>query len=145
MDATESAGMNGAGHTTTDQGTAGAAGMAGMPVMEDDGTPTWSNIYQYVFYSCKLDICHGGGLAGIQMATKQGAYDSLVNVMSDMSRPCAKLGKKRIAPGDPDNSLLYLKLDINAPCGQQMPPGGSLTDEKIARVREWIMLGAKND
>jgi hypothetical protein len=79
------------------------------------------------------------------MATKQGAYDSLVGVMSDMSRPCAKLGKKRIEPGDPDNSLLILKLDINAPCGQQMPPGGSLPDSKIARIREWIMRGAKND
>jgi hypothetical protein len=129
--------MGAAGRTAANQGAAG--------MMSDDGNPTWSNVYQYDFYSCKLDICHGGGLAGIQMATKQGAYDSLVGVMSDMSRPCAKLGKKRIEPGDPDNSLLILKLDINAPCGQQMPPGGSLPDSKIARIREWIMRGAKND
>jgi hypothetical protein len=38
-----------------------------------------------------------------------------------------------------------MKLDINAPCGQQMPVGGQLSDKAIARIHDWIAMGAKND
>ena len=38
-------------------------------------------------------------------------------------------GKESIVPGEPAESLLYLTLDINAPCGQQMPAAGQLSQK----------------
>lgn len=79
------------------------------------------------------------------MTTQQRAYDSLVGQASDPMRECAMLGLNRVEPGEPDKSLLYIKLDINTPCGQQMPPGGAVSEQVRERVREWILQGAKND
>jgi hypothetical protein len=111
----------------------------------DGGAPTWSSLYGKEFWSCSNPACHGAGLAGVNFATKEAAWATLVGQPSNPMYECAKLGKQRVVPGDPDNSLLYLKLDINSPCGQQMPPGGSLSDTARERVREWILNGAKND
>jgi hypothetical protein len=118
----------------------GAAGAA------DDGAPTWTGIYTYSFRSCRVDTCHGGGLVGLTFATKDGAYASLVNQPANAMSKCAMLGKQRVVPNDPDNSLLFLKLDTKAtPCGQQMPPGGQLAAKEIQRVHDWIAMGAKDD
>jgi hypothetical protein len=114
-----------------------------MPV--DDGAATWSGIYNYEFKTCRLDICHGGGTAKLNMATKESAYASLVDQPALAEGQCAKLNKLRVAPNDPDNSLLYLKLSQTAPCGQQMPPGGLFKPDARERLREWILQGAKND
>jgi len=120
--------------------------MLGAAGASDDGAPTWSGIYTHAFRTCRVDTCHGGGLVGVAFATKDGAYASLVNQPANATSKCAMLGKQRVVPNDPDNSLLYLKLDTKGtPCGQQMPPGGQLADKQIQRVRDWIMLGAKND
>jgi hypothetical protein len=129
-------------------GGSGSAGMsssaAGAPAM-DDGMPRWTSIYSFVFWSCRNAGCHGSGLAGVNFATKDGAWESLVGMPANPKFACSELGKQRVVPGEPDNSLLYLKLDINAPCGQQMPPAPALTDAARERVREWIVRGAKND
>jgi hypothetical protein len=120
------------------QGAAGAA---------DDGKPTFSGIYEFELRSCKVETCHGRGIAGVNMASKQGAYDSLINQPSSpppMGK-CMMLGKQRVVPKEPENSLLYLKLDSTAPCGQQMPPGGQLSQTARDRIRDWIAMGAKND
>lgn len=122
-------------------GTAGA--MSAPP--PDDGKPTWSGIYNHSFRSCRNAICHGKGVAGVDMTSQQSAYDSLVGHASDPTRECAKLGLNRVEPGEPEKSLMWLKLDINAPCGQQMPPGGTLPQAVVDRVHDWIAQGAKND
>src|SRR4051794_15749514 len=94
------AGASGMAAGTSVAGMPSAAGMQGAAgMMPDDHKPTWSGIYQYELRACRVDVCHGGGLAGINMATKQGAYDSLVDHVSDPTRPCAMLGKKRVVPG----------------------------------------------
>lgn len=111
----------------------------------DDGQPTWSGIYTYEFFSCKLANCHGKGVAGVDMSSMQAAYNSLVNQPSDPSRPCADQGYERVVPGEPEASLMYLKLNIRPPCGQQMPPGGQLSERARDRVRDWILKGAQND
>ena len=113
--------------------------------MRDDGAPTWTNLYSFTFWSCTNPSCHGGGLAGVNFATKEAGWATLVGKPANPMFMCGQLDKQRVVPGEPDNSLLYLKLDIDAPCGQQMPPGGSLSDAQRERVREWIMRGAKND
>jgi hypothetical protein len=50
-----------------------------------------------------------------------------------------------VVPGEPDNSLMWLKLAVDAPCGQQMPVGGQLSQKARDRIRAWIEMGAKND
>jgi hypothetical protein len=126
---------------------AGVAGsmQAKTPPTMDDDMPTFTNIYTFDFRSCRVETCHGGGLAGLNMSSQDYAWNSLVNQPANPDRLCAMLGKQRVVPSDPDNSLLYLKLDINAPCGQQMPPGGQLARKARERIRTWIALGAKND
>ena len=59
---------------------------------------------------------------------------------------CTSTGMMLVVPGDPDNSLLYLKL-TTAPCGDAMPPTGSgaLPADAIELVRQWILAGAKKD
>ena len=46
-----------------------------------------------------------------------------------------------ILPGQPDKSLLIKAVSYASP-GLQMPPGGKLTDEEIAALKQWIQSGA---
>jgi polyvinyl alcohol dehydrogenase (cytochrome) len=54
-------------------------------------------------------------------------------------------GQMMVVPGNPDQSLLVQKLRPNPPCGGQMPPGASLTQEEIDQVAMWIQLGAMDN
>ena len=49
----------------------------------------------------------------------------------------------RVKPGDPEHSLLYLKLTL-PPCGSKMPPAAftQATEEQVSLVRQWIADGA---
>jgi hypothetical protein len=86
------------------------------------------------------------GFSMLDMSSRDAAYASLVDHDSNpKNEACAKLGLKRVKAGEPDQSLLYLKLDSHAPCGQQMPPGGQLPQELRDEVREWIARGAKDN
>ena len=49
---------------------------------------------------------------------------------------------KRVAPGDPDAALLYIKVSGSS-AGSQMPLGGAtLSADEIAMIRDWIAAGA---
>lgn len=136
------------------QADAGAADAAGSAASDDGGVTepagetqpgTFSHIYEVAFKTCRTQ-CHVMGFSMLNMATRDAAYAALVDQDSNpRNMGCAPLGLKRVKPGDPEQSLLYLKLDINAPCGQQMPPGGLLTQASRDEVRDWIANGAKND
>ena len=124
-----------------------ASGGAGsVPETAEPALPgTFSHIYEEAFKSCRTG-CHGMGFSMLNMATRDLAYASLVDQDSNPgNKECAKLMLKRVKPGAPDESLLVKKLDIHAPCGQQMPPGGTLKKELQDEVREWIANGAKDD
>jgi hypothetical protein len=43
-----------------------------------------------------------------------------------------------IDPDDPSASVLVQKVDGSATCGSPMPIGGTLTDDEIACIEEWI-------
>ncbi|MDZ7269396.1 MAG: hypothetical protein ONB48_18435 [candidate division KSB1 bacterium] len=86
--------------------------------------------------------CHPGGNAPMSLAAG-AAYNNLVNVNS------ATYGKPRVSPGNPNNSVLYLKLigdnSIGGSAGR-MPPGQpALSVSAIQAVRDWIAKGAPND
>ncbi|HET8938909.1 MAG TPA: hypothetical protein VFN67_35940 [Polyangiales bacterium] len=124
-----------------------ASGSPGsVPETAEPGLPgTFSHIYEEAFKTCRTG-CHGMGFSMLNMATRDLAYAALVDQDSNPgNKECAKLMLKRVKPGAPDESLLVKKLDIHAPCGQQMPPGGTLRRELQDEVREWIANGAKDD
>lgn len=121
-------------------------GAGAVPETAEPTVPgTFSHIYEQAFKTCRTQ-CHSMGYSKLNMATRDAAYASLVDQDSNPGNmDCAKLRLKRVKPGAPDESLLYLKLDIHAPCGQQMPPGGTLRQEVRDEVRDWIANGAKDD
>lgn len=143
-------GTSGASGSSAGSGgsTAGSKAMGPAAPMMDDGAATFTNVYYFTFTltTCRAQTCHGGGLAGLNLANYDAAYASLVDQDANPMGQCGALGKKRVVPNDPENSLLFLKLfGESAPCGQQMPPGGQLADKQIQRVKDWISMGAKKD
>jgi hypothetical protein len=51
-------------------------------------------------------------------------------------------GRKYVVSGDPNSSLIYLKITNPPPCGSKMPPGGSLSQSEIDTIKNWILGGA---
>ena len=99
--------------------------------------------------SCAFGTCHGstgGGAAGLSL-TADLAYRELVNVASTQES-----GKKRVVPGDCENSYLFHKVTgTNLASGKKpMPPNPSgpwvgLCAEKQQAICRWIKAGARND
>jgi hypothetical protein len=66
---------------------------------------------------------------------------------------CAGAGWSRVVAGDPEHSLLYVKIvakldDTETPCGESMPSGANrepLTAEQVEQVRAWIAAGAPSN
>jgi len=109
--------------------------------------PTFTAVYgEIISPVCAGLFCHGAGDTGnLSMTTQPVAYSSLVGVAAH-GPYCADAGLLRVDPGDPDASLLYLKV-TNPPCGAKMPPGyfPYLDARETAQISEWISLGAPNN
>jgi hypothetical protein len=128
-------------------GTAGA-GSAGRPASEANPN-SFSKIYNEILSTkCAGAVCHTGTStgaftmpAGANASTVRG---TLLNKPAAGSA-CMASGLSLVTPGDPDKSLLYLKLAGMPPCGGKMPPTGALAADEIARIRAWIMNGAADN
>ncbi|MBI3782757.1 MAG: hypothetical protein HY270_05075 [Deltaproteobacteria bacterium] len=129
------------------------SGCGGSVSTSDSGTTTpastFSRIQTQVFnVSCSSDSCHSHvGKAG-DMVLEQGmSWDSLVSHVP--SNPlAASHGYMRVMPGDPLNSLLYLKISNSLQPGEgfPMPYGAALLPvHAIAVIRAWISAGAPHD
>ena len=100
-------------------------------------TPTWDEVDAILFGNCAS--CHYGQPAGLAFAD---AYNNIVNVESTEAP-----GMMRVAPGDPDNSYLWRKVEgthLEVGSGDQMPQRGSLSDADKATIHDWIAGGAPN-
>lgn len=89
--------------------------------------------------SCGFSGCHGGANPKEGLSLEPGqAYDEIVNV------PSTRLPEwLLVKPGDPDASLLYVKIATdNPPIGSRMPLGGALSGPDIQAIRNWIAVGA---
>ncbi|MEZ4388155.1 MAG: hypothetical protein R3D98_11365 [Candidatus Krumholzibacteriia bacterium] len=113
------------------------------PVAPDDGpsqpppaTVSFATDIQPVFDARCVD-CHGlGGFAGLDLRPGLSLPD-LVGITATES------ALVRVAPGDPDNSWLYLKIAGQQNVGDRMPLGGDpLPADTIGLVRTWIAEGA---
>lgn len=154
---------------------AGSSGGAGAPVAANPGTPgspaptggaggtggsspaptyapTFSAIYNEVFatHGCKLGGCHIG------TSMKPGAdaastYANIIDIAASGKEQaglpaCGASGKKLIVPGNPNESLLLLKLKDAPPCGKRMRLNGPyLNDQEIDQITRWIQAGAPNN
>ena len=52
---------------------------------------------------------------------------------------------KLVVPGDPENSILYKKIDGSGAYGSNMPLGSSLSQTQINTIKQWIEEGAENN
>jgi polyvinyl alcohol dehydrogenase (cytochrome) len=126
----------------------GSMGGADAGVMEPEaptGDPTFDAVYREVLEpsGCTTTMCHGaGGMLSLQ--DRDTAHGNLVDAEAE-GELCASTGLARVAPGDPDESLLYLKLLPDPPCGVRMPVAGALEPAQIEQIREWISRGANDD
>ena len=87
--------------------------------------------------SCAVSGCHAGPNASNGMSLEAGVIASeIIGVTSTGYGDIV-----RIAPGDPDNSLIVQK--VRGEAGGQMPQSApALSDEAIAKLIEWIEAGA---
>lgn len=126
---------------------------AGKAASADAGPQvTFSEIYAELFppkTNARCNFCHSmpasdksNGNLGMG-DTKDAAYAALMGKSSSSSH-CE--GRPLLTPGEPEQSLFFLKFSEPAPCGARMPLGGALlTSAQLARIRGWITSGAKND
>jgi hypothetical protein len=113
---------------------------------------TFSEVYPMIFpmsTNARCVACHSmppNDLANgnLQMGSdRASAYAALVSKNSTSTR-CMNM--PLVMPGQPDQSLLLLKLSPTPPCGNRMPIGGNaLSDDQLGLIRSWIAGGAKDD
>lgn len=105
----------------------------------DSEAPTLSDLQDEVL-SPICAQCHVGNSApfGLSMESLAISEANLINMPSGTNPSIM-----RIAPGDPDNSFLFMKIIGDPLAGNRMPLGQSpLNEEVIARFRAWIEGGA---
>jgi len=97
--------------------------------------------------SCATEFCHGASSASAGLDLSDGAaIANLVDV------PAAAQGAKdahllRVAPGDPDDSFLMLKIEGHLGPNEGVPMplvGGPLPASDVDAIRRWIAAGASD-
>ncbi len=113
--------------------------------------PTLTSIQTRVFnVSCSIAGCHqtaSAATAGHLDLSAGSSYGDLVNVPA-LDAGAMMDGLLRVKPGDPANSLLFIKIAGHTPVayGTPMPQTGpALSADVVETIREWIADGAKND
>ncbi len=111
----------------------------------EEREPTLTAIRADIFDPrCSASVCHGnGGARGLDLQNEP--FEGLVNVAS-----VADPDIVRVAPGDPDGSLMFQVLQGPVPDAelgelQQMPIGAEVDDADLAQLRQWIEDGAENN
>jgi hypothetical protein len=130
---------------------------SGCTISDVDGSvtkaPKFSEIRAQILDKNCTFACHSGGEnAAGDLDLEIDPYTALINV-APLAAACSGNALKRIAPGDPDTSLLYVLVTAkmsgaDAPCGDPMPSGSDrapLTAAESEMIRAWIAAGALND
>jgi hypothetical protein len=142
----DGAGSGGSAGTTTD------SGLDGRPALQFDSSTPLGYAHDIApILAIKCATCHTIDKKGNYNWT----YDNLVTnsaVINTATVNCTYLdtSKRRVVPGKPDVSLLWIKIshiktDLNAAhCDDPMPEGTMfLTDLEKAMIQAWIQQGAK--
>jgi hypothetical protein len=105
--------------------------------------PTFTAVYGEILSPiCAGPFCHGAGNDFLLMSSKAVAYAATVGMIS-RGPACGDSGLTIVEPGDPDASLLYLKV-TDPPCGNKMPAAYEpyLDARQTEQVHQWIAMGA---
>jgi hypothetical protein len=147
---TGAAGTSGAAGTKVDAGApdknTGAAGASATV----DPTLTYTTYVGPILTNNGCGGCHYIQANGVP--PYQGgfglSYENFMAAVTPAHAGCPNLdaSKRRVVPGDPDHSLIYIKISVaNLPgsCGGHMPYMGlSLSADYQMKVRQWILNGA---
>jgi hypothetical protein len=131
-------------------------------------TPSSPNSFTRVYAEviqpqCSNDFCHFNGVSirysALDLSSQVRSYWSLVG-QPGIGPACSQNGL-RVAPGHPEESILYQKLLPSPPCGIQMPAdtrtfstngtsnlifsGTSLPADQLQLIHDWIQEGAQNN
>jgi hypothetical protein len=125
---------------------------------------SFTHVYEAIIApTCANAYCHYAGIGlrqgSLDMNSQVTAYWNLVG-QPCQGFACASQGT-RVVPGQPEASILFLKISRTQPsCGVQMPasvdairkPGGSpvfsgnaLSADQQDLIKTWILDGAQND
>ena len=100
--------------------------------------------YAKIVEWCEDDRCHVGSAptAELDFSSQQIAIYYLVGQLSSQDDQLL-----RVKPGDPQNSLLFQKVNCAEPdVGSQMPPpSGHLPLDLQALIYDWIAQGARGE
>jgi hypothetical protein len=120
--------------------------------VDDAATGTFSEIYAAVLSTqtdSRCNFCHSMPASQVsngKFHTGMDAAETYAALLSTTSTSDACAGRSVVVPGDPEQSLLFLKIAGQPPCGNRMPLGGSaLTTAQVEMIRSWIAAGANED
>jgi len=119
----------------------GCSDRGAEPIAQGPGVPvtvSFSGDIQPVF-DANCVACHGAAGNGNLDLRPGLAWDNLIGVAS------SGYAEVRVDPGNPEESLLYLKLTGAAGAGPRMPAGGALEAAAIESFRVWIQAGAPDN
>jgi hypothetical protein len=131
-------------------GAGGTTGTSDAGAASDGSTPsiTYTNYIEPMLNNA----CGGCHFDGGATVPKDGfgytSYAKLVGPVSADHTGCASLdaSKRRVVPGHPENSLIYIKVTVQNPpagCGGHMPyMGTNMSPENQASLKAWILAGA---
>jgi hypothetical protein len=128
---------------------AGGGQSASLPA----GPPgTFSEIYTTVLSvdtESRCNFCHSMPASQVSNGTfhtGKDASETYASILDRISTSSACGGRELIVPGAPEESLLFLKISGQPPCGNRMPLGGkALSDEQVQMIRSWIAAGAEDN
>jgi outer membrane protein assembly factor BamB len=140
--------LSGAATSGTQPGTGGLP-VGGSTAKPETGSASFSAIYSELLSKrCAGPVCHSGNSTGgslnVMGTDASAAHAALIGRPASGSE-CSSSGLPLVTAGQPDKSLLYLKVAGMPPCGSRMPPTGALPQADVDRLRTWIANGAAND
>jgi hypothetical protein len=115
--------------------------------------PTFSRVNEEILKPNCTFACHSGGVnAAGGLDLSKDPRGQLVDT-PPTAFACSGVTMKRIAPGDPDASLVWVKImakehGTDPICGDVMPPGDDtppLTADETTLLHDWIAAGALDD
>jgi hypothetical protein len=135
--------------TSGGAGSSGAAGTTGAA-----GTSAMQWVYSGVggIENVLINNCGGCHFMAAGVTIQGGfwfSYANVTGVVTSGNKACVGLdaSKRRVVPGKPENSLLYIKISQDKPaagCGGHMPyQGQSVNANVLGWIRDWILQGAK--
>lgn len=125
--------------TVTVQAQSGEVLSAGVTVTVPAPAPSYAAVIQPI-WNAQCTECHGArGTPDGNLNLAGNAYDRIVSVAAFQNSHVL-----RVAPGDPDQSYIVLKLQgcRGGGCiGGSMPPGTPLSSSQLQQIRDWILGG----